>query len=96
MGLEQNNGLIGLMWDPLQKWGGDYTRPAARFASPNYIEEQENHLMGLFLPSVPDFVPENDDAASSPYPLTANSQVTLEAHIVAQAPGEVLDMLDQY
>jgi len=96
MGLEQNNGLIGLMWDPLQKWGGDYTRPAARFASPNYIEKQENHLMGLFLPSVPDFVPENDDAASSPYPLTANSQVTLEAYIVAQAPGEVLDMLDQY
>ncbi|MDQ7779535.1 MAG: hypothetical protein RDV41_07480, partial [Planctomycetota bacterium] len=35
------------------------TRPCAVFASPNFIEGQENHLMGLFLPSCPKWVREN-------------------------------------
>src|SRR5262249_4278557 len=46
--------LIGLAWDPLQKWDGIRTRPSAFFASPNWLDGQNNHLMGLFVPAVPD------------------------------------------
>ena len=96
MAVEADNGLVGLMWDALQKWDGEHFVPAARFASPNFKDQQDNHLMGLFLPSIPEFVPENGDRAAKPYPLNANKKITLKAYIVAEARGEVLDMIDHY
>ena len=56
MAISRSNAAIALYWDCLQKWDGTNDRPAAVFASPNFIEGQANHLMGLFLPSVPDWV----------------------------------------
>ena len=84
------------MWDAMQKWDGEHFVPSARFASPNFKDKQDNHLMGLFLPSIPEFVPENGDRAAKPYPLKANKKITLKAYIVAEARGEVLDMIDHY
>ena len=52
--------------------------------------------MGLFLPSITEFVPENGDRADKPYTLKANKKIALKAHIVAKAGGEVLDMVDHY
>ena len=96
MAVEENKGLVGLMWDALQEWDGKRVTPSARFASPNFKDQQDNHLMGLFLPSIPEFVPENGDRAAKAYPLQANEKITLEAYIVAKARGEVLDMIDHY
>ena len=90
------DGLVGLMWDPLQKWDGEHHKVSARFASPNWKDGQENHLMGLFLPSIPDYVPENRDRASRPYPLKAGKQIALKAWIVADAAGELTNIVDHY
>ena len=80
----------------LQKWDGEHVTPSARFASPNLDSRQDNHLMGLFLPSIPEFVPENGDRAAKAYPLKANNKIAIEAYIVAEAPGKVLNMIDHY
>jgi hypothetical protein len=96
MAVETDGCLVGLMWDMLQKWDSEHFAPSARFASPNFKDKQDNHLMGLFLPSIPKFVPENGDRATKAYPLKANKKITLEAHIVARASAKVLDMLDHY
>ena len=55
MAFSRDNAALALYWDCMQKWDGANDRPAAVFASPNFIERQDNHLMGLFLPSVPNW-----------------------------------------
>jgi len=96
MAVEADNDLVGLIWDPLQKWDGEHLVPSARFASPNFKEHHDNHLMGLFLPSISEFVPENADRAANPYPLKANKKIAIEAHIVAETSAQLLDMIDHY
>ncbi len=79
---------VALFWDPLQKWDGEHRFPSARFASPNFDEGMSNHRLGLFLPSAPDFVPENGDRAVRPYALAAGKPVTLEARLaVTRGPA---------
>src|SRR5262249_24877000 len=68
---------IGLYWDPRQKWDGEHFGASARFASPNLDEGMENHRLGLFLPSTPDFVAENAEYAATPFTLRAGKAVTL-------------------
>lgn len=97
MAVEADKCLIGVMWDMLQKWDGEHVTTAARFASPNLDSRQNNHLMGLFLPSIPEFVPENGTRATKKaYPLKANNKIEIEAHIVAEANAKVLNMIDHY
>ena len=47
-----------------------------------------NHRLGLFLPSAPEFVPENGDAAAKPYLLAAGTTLKLDATLIV-APGPV-------
>ncbi|MEK7686596.1 MAG: hypothetical protein AAB466_14360 [Verrucomicrobiota bacterium] len=77
---------VALLWDGTQRWDGEQAFPSARFASPNFDEEMQNHRLGLFLPSAPDFVPENGDRAVKPYLLPAGKTLTLEARLLV-APG---------
>ena len=88
MAFSRNNAALALYWDCLQKWDGANDRPAAVFASPNFIERQENHLMGLFLPSVPGWVSSNAlEAAASPYPFKRQTPLRLEAWIAGVTPA---------
>ena len=49
-----------------------------------------NHRLGLFLPSVPDFIPENNDTAAKPYLLAAGKTLKLDAAlVVAHGPVNV-------
>jgi hypothetical protein len=96
MAVEADNCLVGLMWDVLQKWDGERVTLSARFASPNFHDRQNNHLMGLFLPSIPEFVPGNSDRAAKAYPLGANKKIAMESYIVAEAGGKLLNMIDHY
>ena len=72
---------VALWWDPLQKWDANNSRayPSARFSSPNDEQGMDNHRLGLFVPSVPDQVNENDERARSPYRIRAGQTLTLEA-----------------
>ena len=88
MAFSKDNAALALYWDCLQKWDGAHDRPTAVFASPNFIEGQENHLMGLFLPSVPDWVKPNTlEAAAAPYPFAPQAPLRLEAWLAAVTPA---------
>lgn len=91
MGVFHDGVCVGLLWDARQKWDGVHDRPSAVFASPNYFEGHNNHLMGLFLPSVPEWVKENERQAATPYELKPNQPLTLTAYIYAD--GEAKDAL---
>ena len=70
--------------------GGADIRPTAVFASPNFLDNQPNHLMTLFVPSVPEWVNENSLAASKPYPLTPGKSLRLQAAIALARNADVL------
>jgi len=79
--------VVAVIWDPRQKWDGEHDAPAACFASPNFLEHQDNHLIQLMLPSTPDFIPENALLAEKPYLLRAGGQLRLRQYIAAGRPS---------
>ncbi len=93
MVVEHGSMLVGLLWDPLQKWDGEHTGISAQFASPNWYEQQENHLMRLFVPTVPEWVPENQESANQPYPMEPQRPITIEARILIDGSGHLLDSI---
>ena len=90
MSIIHNGIMAGIMWDPLQRWNGAHDRPCAKFASPNFVDNQRNHLMGLFVPSIPEWTDENALTAIRPYNLGPGQEITLTAKIFA-APGDDVD-----
>jgi len=96
MSVEYEKHLIGLIWDPLQKWDQENICPTARFCSPNWIEGQDNHCMGLFLPSIPKWVEENGSRAATPYILKPGTPLTLSSYILAEYPLKPLFSLGRY
>jgi len=80
--------LVGMTWDPFQKWDGTTDRPCALFSSPNRFENMGCHAMGLFLPSCPTWVAENATEAAQPYRLRAGEELELVAEIFVDYPAE--------
>ncbi len=78
--------VLGIAWDATQKWDGENIAPGAAFASPDFLNHQENHFMQLFLPSVPDFVPEHERSAKEPVALEPGKPWKLSQIIVAGVP----------
>ena len=74
--------ITGMMWDARRKWSKNSDRPSAVFASPNWFECMENYdVMGLFAPSVPDWVEENQTQAKVPYHLQPGDSIEIEAQL---------------
>ncbi|MFO0980482.1 MAG: hypothetical protein U1E76_01850 [Planctomycetota bacterium] len=80
----------GVLWDPRQLWDGHHAHPALRFASPNWLEREDDHLIGLFVPSVPDFVGENEARARAPYSVEQDAPLRIDAYLYAAAGQTVL------
>jgi hypothetical protein len=78
--------VVAVAWDPNQKWDGEHTQPATRFASPDSLNQQDSHLMQLGLPSVPEFIPESADRAAEPLTLAAGESWMLSQQIIATVP----------
>ena len=93
MAVEHNKSLVGLMWNPLDTWDGEHNTLSAVFASPNWYMHQKNHLMGLFLPTPPNWVDENSMEASTPYLLEANHPIMLKAQIILDGNASILDTI---
>ena len=73
---------VGVMWDPLQKWDGTRTRPAAQFCSPYRLRPgRPGVFMSLSLPDIPEFKPENGPHSpfTPRYPLKAGQKITVTA-----------------
>jgi hypothetical protein len=96
MAIEQDGAIVGLMWDPLQKWDGEHQKPTAVFASPNFVEGHANHLLGLSLPSIPEWAKPNELLAEKPYELKAGRTLKLMACLYAEAHSNVLRSIDLY
>lgn len=96
MAVEYKKTLIGLAWNPLETWDDKHTMLSAVFASPNWHEKQQNHLMGLFLPAAGDWVEENCLEASTPYTLKANRQLKISAHIIIDGNGSISDAVSHW
>ncbi len=97
MAIRNGGTLIMLEWDPLQKWDGKADRPSVVFASPNFVEAQDNHLMSLFAPSIPSGMPENKLVAEKPYTLAAGESIRLEATLSVKTDSTtVLDAVDEW
>ena len=83
MCIVQGGRMVGLMWDPMQKWYGSETCPSAVFASPNWIESKSDHLLGLYVPSIPQIAAENSLRAHTPAIIEAGQAVTISCRIFA-------------
>ena len=96
MAVEYKKTLVGLAWDALKTWEGEHNMLSAAFASPNWYNHQKNHLIGLFVPTPPDWVKENHLAASTPYPLKANGPITIKAQIIIDGNASILDAISHW
>lgn len=97
MAVRSGKNLIMLEWDPLQKWDGSADRPAAVFASPNFLDGQDNHKMGLLIPSVPEWTRENCQTASKPYMLEAGKSLVVSGCIRVKTDSTtIIDAVDAW
>jgi len=91
IGIHGRHGTVGLLWDVHQRWDGSRDRPSVLFASPDRLHSQRSHVVGLFLPSVPEFVDPNETLASKPYPMKPGQPLRLQCRIFAD--GRAVDAL---
>lgn len=88
--------LVGLMWDMRQMWDGRRDRPTAVFAVPNFLDGQANTLLGLFLPGIPEHVPENGTVAARPYRLEPSKELKLTSQIFALPDAPLAEAMRLY
>jgi len=84
MAITRGDLLLALMWPQPRPQGADIVAPAAGFASPNFVEGARNHLMTLFLPSVPLDVPENGWEARRPVKIAPGERLVLRYTLAAK------------
>ena len=88
LGVHSPEGTVGLLWDPEQTWDGEHDRPCGVFASPDGFNGRNSHLMGLFVPSVPEWVEPNNREAAVPYELQAGTELSVRAQILLDAEAK--------
>ncbi|MBC7319040.1 hypothetical protein H5T89_00140, partial [bacterium] len=89
IGIELDKYLVGLLWK-------DNTQLSTIFCSPNWYEGQDNHLVGLFLPSVSEFVKENETTAFVPYKTYKGETLNINSKILVIPNGTVLDLVPKW
>lgn len=93
MAVEMQKSMVGIIWNPLDTWDGEHQMLSAVFASPNWHQYQKNHALGVFVPTVPTWVPENQTEASIPYPLTPSRPVSIKTEIIVDGNASILDAI---
>lgn len=112
IGIHGRYGTVALLWDAHQKWDGQRDRPSTLFMSPDRLNNLRSHRVGLFLPSVPEFVEANKGrgdkqyanmieepywASKKPYQSESRRTLTLEAHIYADGDApDALSAIDEW
>ena len=96
MAVEMQKSIVGITWNPLDTWDGENQMLSAMFASPNWHEHQKNHALGVFVPTVPAWVPENQTEASIPYPLTPSRPVSIKSEIIVDGNATILDAITHW
>ena len=96
MAIEMQKTLVGIIWNPLDAWDGENQMLSAMFASPNWHQHQKNHVLGVFLPTIPTWVQENHTEASIPYPLTPSRPVSIKTEIIVDGSASILDAVGHW
>ncbi len=80
MAVRRGRTCVGLLWHTRSRWNDGRARPdldpdrsdidrsSAIFASPNRFEGHASHAMGLFVPTVPEYVAPNQRVAEKTWP----------------------------
>ena len=87
---------VALLWNPRQRWDGVHECPGAVFASPDNFTRQPGGLMGLFAPSVGEWITENTLDASQPYDLPPGKALRIECHILTERSGDPLQSVRRW
>lgn len=77
MAVENAGTYAGLRWNPMSEWAPGQKLPCAEFESPSRSPGASNHMLSLFVPSIPHFMAENADLASTPFALQPGKQIRL-------------------
>ncbi|MYF55073.1 hypothetical protein F4225_04735 [Candidatus Poribacteria bacterium] len=96
MAVEMQKSVVGIAWDHKKSWDGNEQNLSAIFASPNWHDHQRNHLMGLFLPTVPNWVNENEHVAENAYQMTPERPISLECEIIADGNASILESISHW
>lgn len=88
--------VVSLLWDNTQAWDGTRRHPSPMFASPNWLDDQDNHLMSLFLPAADDGLPPMSPHPAAPYGVKARQTLTVTAQYAAAVAGDVLTAMDDW
>jgi len=84
MAVSHGDYLTAILWDQRQLWDDKNSALSAEFASPNWHEGRDNHLMRLFAPTVPQWVAENAELAQTAYDLAPGTKLRIAAYVVAE------------
>lgn len=84
MAVEAGGFVTALGWSMDDRWDGSTPRCAVVFASPNQVQLQENHLLGLWLPSLTSLAEEGRFTARKPYSLLRGTTLTLRTVLWVQ------------
>ncbi len=96
MALTQDEILVALLWPPLASWARGECALSPKFAVPNRIDGQENHLMGLFVPPVPHYTHENEETAYEPYILQPGETVEIKCAVYLAQSSDPNDALNKW
>ena len=96
MAVEIEKTVVGIIWNPLAQWDGNNHSLSAIFASPNWHNSQKNTLMGVFLPTVPEWVAENQTVAATPYPLKPARPISIKTELIVAGNASVLDAITHW
>ncbi|MBI3922637.1 MAG: hypothetical protein HY318_14540, partial [Armatimonadetes bacterium] len=96
MAVETEEAVVGLLWNPNQKWDGEHSLVSACFASPNCLDSQENHRLQLFIPAGSEWIGENELLARKPIEVAAGKTLTLKQELLVSPGARVLDAVDEW
>ena len=96
MAVEMQKSVVGIIWNPLDTWDGENQMLSAIFASPNWHQHQKNHALGVFLPTIPEWVQENHTEASIPYPLISSRPLSIKAEIIVDGRASIIDAVKHW
>ena len=96
MAVEMQKSVVGIAWNPLDTWDGENQMLSTIFASPNWYQHQKNHVLGVFLPTVPAWVQENQPEASIPYPLRPSRPLSIKSEIIVDGNATILDAVSHW
>ena len=88
--------LCALLWDPLQPWHREQGGlVAAEFASPNFLDGQDNHLLSCFVPGAPWRRP-NEPVAGEACEIAAGEALSFAATVLARVGGDIVDAVPEW